>query len=66
MLGTTGDTYRANGISQCKAFAAHQLCWHRVAAKLLKRYFAVEWRPVVAAPEITRRGNRVYAGAIEI
>jgi len=66
VLGTTGETYRANGVCQCKAYAASQLCWHRTLAKLLKRYHEAEQRPVVAAPEITQRGGRVYASASEV
>jgi hypothetical protein len=34
----SGETYRANGVCQCKAFFANQPCKHRAAAQLIKRY----------------------------
>lgn len=32
-----GKQYRANGRCQCNAFATHQACWHRAAARLVRR-----------------------------
>jgi hypothetical protein len=34
----SSEIYRANGTCQCKAFQHHQPCWHRAAARLVKRY----------------------------
>ena len=66
VLSPSGEIYRANGHCQCRAYAAGQLCWHRVAAKLLRRYHEAEQRPAATAPEITQRGGRVFAGATEV
>jgi hypothetical protein len=38
ILSPSNEIYRANGTCQCKAFQAHQPCWHRAAARLVKRY----------------------------
>ncbi len=38
VLSESGEIYRANGACQCKAFAKGQPCWHRAAARLVKRY----------------------------
>lgn len=38
VLSESGEIYRANGVCQCKAFANSQPCWHRAAARLIKRY----------------------------
>lgn len=37
-----GKTYRANGRCQCNAYATNQACWHRAAARLVRR--AIELR----------------------
>lgn len=37
-LSPSGEIYRANSECQCRAFANHQPCWHRAAARLVKRY----------------------------
>lgn len=35
----SNEIYTANGTCQCKAFEnGHRPCWHRAAARLLKRY----------------------------
>jgi hypothetical protein len=34
----SSEIYSANGTCQCKAFKHHQPCWHRAAARLVKRY----------------------------
>lgn len=39
ILSDSGQTYYANGECQCKAHRFGQPCWHRIAAKLVKRYF---------------------------
>ena len=49
VLGTTGETYRANGTCGCHAYASGQLCWQRMLAKLLKRYFEAEAKPEIPA-----------------
>jgi len=38
VLSESGEIYTANGSCQCKAFANHQPCWHRAAARLVRRY----------------------------
>jgi hypothetical protein len=38
ILSPSGEIYRANGACQCWAFANNQPCWHRAAARLLRRY----------------------------
>lgn len=34
----SGVVYAANGICQCQAFIHGQPCWHRAAARLVRRY----------------------------
>ena len=34
---TPGIVYIANGACQCEAFSKHNACWHRAAARLVKR-----------------------------
>lgn len=38
ILSPSGEIYTANGACQCKAFAKGQPCWHRAAARLVRRY----------------------------
>ena len=38
ILSDSNEIYRANGTCQCKAYANDQPCWHRAAARLVKRY----------------------------
>ncbi len=38
LSATGGEIYHANGKCQCKAYARGMACWHRAAAKLVKRY----------------------------
>jgi hypothetical protein len=38
ILSASNEIYRANGACQCKAYAKGQPCWHRAAARLVKRY----------------------------
>lgn len=38
ILSPSGEIYTANGACQCKAFAEGQPCWHRAAARLVRRY----------------------------
>jgi hypothetical protein len=38
ILSPSGEIYSANGTCQCKAFTQGQACWHRAAARLVKRY----------------------------
>ncbi len=38
ILSPSGEIYTANGSCQCKAYAKNQPCWHRAAARLVKRY----------------------------
>lgn len=38
VLSPSGEIYTANGSCQCKGFKSHQPCWHRAAARIVKRY----------------------------
>lgn len=38
ILSESGEIYEANGVCQCKAYAAGQPCKHRAAYKLVRRY----------------------------
>lgn len=38
ILSPSGEIYSANGTCQCKAYMSGQPCWHRAAARLIKRY----------------------------
>jgi hypothetical protein len=38
ILSPSDEIYNANGSCQCKAFTKGQPCWHRAAARLIKRY----------------------------
>jgi hypothetical protein len=38
ILSPSDEIYTANGTCQCKAYMSSQPCWHRAAARLIKRY----------------------------
>ncbi len=38
ILSDSNEIYRANGVCQCKAYEKGFPCWHRAAARLVKRY----------------------------
>jgi hypothetical protein len=38
ILSPSDEIYTANGTCQCKAYRSGQPCWHRAAARLIKRY----------------------------
>ncbi len=38
VLSESGEIYQANSACQCKAYSKGQPCWHRAAARLVKRY----------------------------
>lgn len=38
ILSSSNEIYTANGTCQCRAYEHHQPCWHRAAARLVKRY----------------------------
>lgn len=38
ILSPSNEIYRANGACSCKAFEKGFPCWHRAAARLVKRY----------------------------
>ncbi len=38
MSSSTGTTYEANGVCQCRAFEQGHPCWHRAAARLVAKY----------------------------
>lgn len=41
ILSPSNEIYTANGACQCKAYLNGKPCWHRAAARLLKRYMEV-------------------------
>jgi hypothetical protein len=38
ILSPSSEIYTANGTCQCKAYQSGHPCWHRAAARLVKRY----------------------------
>lgn len=38
ILSPSNEIYRANGACQCKAYKKGFPCWHRAAARLVRRY----------------------------
>lgn len=38
ILSPSGEIYTANGSCQCKAYEKGFPCWHRAAARLVRRY----------------------------
>ena len=38
ILSPSNEIYRANGACQCKAYEKGFPCWHRAAARLVRRY----------------------------
>lgn len=38
ILSESGEIYTANGVCQCKAYTKGFPCWHRAAARLVRRY----------------------------
>ena len=38
ILSDSNEIYETNGTCSCKAYRQGQLCWHRAAARLVKRY----------------------------
>jgi chloramphenicol 3-O-phosphotransferase len=39
ILSPSNKIYSANGTCQCRAYEHGQPCWHRAAARLMKRYY---------------------------
>lgn len=56
-----GTFYTANGACQCEAFGKHNACWHRAAARLVRRATEVVIVPVVVpvAPTAASLGRRI-------
>ena len=42
ILSDSNQIYSANGVCQCKAFEKGFPCWHRAAARLVRRYFEAQ------------------------
>lgn len=57
-----GKTYIANGSCQCRAFAQHNACWHRAAARLVRRALELQ----APAPEPAALESEAFALAGEI
>jgi hypothetical protein len=61
--GSNGQVYHANGVCQCAAYSAgHLLCKHRIAARLLVRYFENERLAAVEAEEMRAAANEGQCG----
>lgn len=73
ILSYSSETYHANGACGCKAYANGKPCWHRAAAKLVKRYREAEAaqaaapapKPEQPAPVMVERIHH-KDGAVEI
>lgn len=61
---TPGLIYKANGACQCKAFAQHNACWHRAAARLVRR--ALERGEQRRIADRAARRAVAYAGVDEL
>jgi hypothetical protein len=62
IVSTSGALYAANGICQCDAYRFKIPCWHRAAARLVRRYYealAVQQ----AAIAVVSRSNVRYPAA---
>ncbi len=46
----SGAVYSSNGVCQCQAFTHGQACWHRAAARLVRRYHEATLRGPHSAP----------------
>lgn len=63
--------YSANGVCQCKAFELGQPCWHRAAARIVRRYLEAEAQTehlsdLNNAPYLTVGKKAEYCGNIRI
>ena len=38
IVSPSGSIYAANGVCQCEAFKSGKPCWHRAAARLVRRH----------------------------
>lgn len=56
----SGNLYTANGVCQCEAFTHGQPCWHRAAARLVRRY--QEAQAVSVATKIARARRETAKG----
>lgn len=66
----SGKTYTANGACQCEAYSYNNACWHRAAARLVRRYdeyLAAPAAPVAspAAPIVDRSKEIRHAAYLE-
>jgi len=52
----SGALYAANGVCQCQSFIYGQPCWHRAAARLVRRYHEAQ-----AAAQQPPLGDRLAA-----
>ncbi len=52
----SGALYAANGVCQCQAFIHGQPCWHRAAARLVRRYHEAQ-----AAAQLAPLSERLAA-----
>lgn len=66
----SGETYTANGACGCTAFAKHQACYHRSAARLVRRSLEAKGHSYGSADLGTRlataRRERVYSEIAEL
>lgn len=62
-----GTFYTANGSCGCEAFASHNACWHRAAARLVRRATEVVIVPVVVpvAPTVATLSRAARQAQLE-
>ncbi len=60
-VGGNNKVYSANGHCQCESFKAGQICWHRTAAKLFKRYLEAINSPLPAPATHREMDTALYA-----
>ena len=56
--------YVANGACQCEAFSKHSACWHRAAARLVRRALELEQAKAALKPRRTLEQFRSELAAI--
>lgn len=66
---TEGRTYIANGSCQCKAFEQHNACWHRAAARLIRRafeHYGDEWDKDCSAMRAELKAQRTAQATADL
>jgi hypothetical protein len=50
----SGKIYKSNGACQCEAFAQHNACWHRAAARICRRALELQQRAALPGLVVER------------